>query len=155
MLLYQDYKEFFEREFELEYHDIHIVREQINELIAAYEQAQAELAEEKKECEQYAWEYAASEKDSIDLRTQLDETNDLYEIAEEGRTHFMEQLAEAQTLSEEWRKSFADADKAYNKSQAEVERLQTIVDGYGSFTGRCPVCDGQLLADPFAKVLEG
>ena len=40
MVLYKDYKEFFEREFELEYHDIHAVREQINELITALAEAQ-------------------------------------------------------------------------------------------------------------------
>ena len=44
------------------------VKMEVNELIAAYEQVQAELTE----------------------------ANDLYEIAEEGRVHFMDKLAEAQ-----------------------------------------------------------
>ena len=37
MTLRKDYKEFFEREFELEYHDTIAIREQINDLITAYE----------------------------------------------------------------------------------------------------------------------
>ena len=44
MKLFKDYKDFFERECELEYHDTHVIREQIDALVAAYEQSQVELA---------------------------------------------------------------------------------------------------------------
>ena len=68
----------------------------IEELITAVKELQVELAEEKKECEQYAWEYAPSEKDSIDLCKQPDEAQTKLEniepIASGEMTKFVDAL---------------------------------------------------------------
>ena len=112
-------------------------------LISKLEASQRELAEAQKSVKEMNHVLAVDQKrwqkTTADLRKQLAEAKELLAGSEgahgcgkllvevaKSRDKAQEQLADAEKeLAGEWKKAYIDAEKAYNKAQAEVKRLRT------------------------------